>query len=117
MKRIVRLTESDLHRIVKESVNRILTENIENEGLGKWVRAGIDAASEKQRTNPHLQTYKGNHVGDSIANWWSRTKRNAQHEDDIDYINNRTNSQTIQIKAENTPIKGQSKGQNNIGLL
>lgn len=27
-KKIIRLTESDLHRIVKESVNRILKENI-----------------------------------------------------------------------------------------
>ena len=27
MKRRVRLTESDLHRIVKESVNRVLLEN------------------------------------------------------------------------------------------
>jgi hypothetical protein len=32
-KKIIRLTESDLHRIVKESVQRILAENGENEGL------------------------------------------------------------------------------------
>ena len=29
-KKLIRLTESDLHRIVKESVNRILKENDEN---------------------------------------------------------------------------------------
>ena len=33
MKKRVRLTESDLHRIVKESVNRILKENVEYEQL------------------------------------------------------------------------------------
>ena len=31
--KLIRLTESDLHRIVKESVERILAENGENEGL------------------------------------------------------------------------------------
>jgi hypothetical protein len=31
--KLIRLTESDLHRIVKESVQRILAENGENEGL------------------------------------------------------------------------------------
>ena len=30
MKKIIRLTESDLHRIVKESVNRILEANWSN---------------------------------------------------------------------------------------
>ena len=33
MKKRVRLTEGDLHRIVKESVNRILKENVEYEHL------------------------------------------------------------------------------------
>ena len=31
MKKRIRLTESDLHRIVKESVNRVLRESIEND--------------------------------------------------------------------------------------
>ena len=35
-KQIVRLTESDLHRIVKESVNRILKETYETE----WFHSG-----------------------------------------------------------------------------
>ena len=41
MNRIVRLTESDLHRIVKESVNRIL-----NEGRGRFGNL-VDMATEK----------------------------------------------------------------------
>lgn len=32
MKKLVRLTESDLHRIVKESVNRVLNEDEEHGG-------------------------------------------------------------------------------------
>ena len=32
-KKLIRLTESDLHRIVKESVNRMLRENVEYEQL------------------------------------------------------------------------------------
>lgn len=34
MKKVIRLTESDLHRIVRNSVNRILSENYEEEGQG-----------------------------------------------------------------------------------
>ena len=41
MKRITRLTESDLHRIVKESVKRIL-----NEGRGRFGNL-VDMATEK----------------------------------------------------------------------
>lgn len=33
MKRIVRLTESDLHRVIKESVNKILMEQVAQEGV------------------------------------------------------------------------------------
>ena len=105
-KKLIRLTEQDLHRIVKESVEKILAENIEDEGLGKWIRAGIDAASKKQRTNPQLQPYKGGKFGDSIGNWWSRTKRNAQYEDDINYLNDRTNSQNNSIHSKDLGGEG-----------
>ena len=90
-KQIIRLTESDLHQMVKEAVNKILKENMEGEGFGKWIRAGVDAASKKQRTNPQLQPYKGGKFGDSIGNWWSRTKQNAQFEDDMNYVNDPSN--------------------------
>ena len=39
-KRLIRLTESDLHRIVKESVNRILREA---DGYMKWSKQTFDA--------------------------------------------------------------------------
>jgi hypothetical protein len=45
MKKLIRLTESDLHRIVKESVQRILAESV-NEGQG-WnlFKSAVDAAN------------------------------------------------------------------------
>jgi hypothetical protein len=46
MKQVIRLTESDLHRIVKESVNRILNEERVDEGWKDWAMAGaLGAAS------------------------------------------------------------------------
>lgn len=53
MKQIVRLTEEDLHRIVKESVNRILNET------GKKVTKGKSYwnDSNKRQTNKR-QTYE-----------------------------------------------------------
>ena len=81
MKQRIRLTEEDLHRIVRESVNKVLMENAKNENVGKWLRAGVEAAGKKQRTNPQMQPYKG--FGSSVRNWWNRTKENAQNEDDL----------------------------------
>ena len=46
-KKLIRLTESDLHRIVKESVNRLLNEIGERpwqdtEGYRKWTKSDLD---------------------------------------------------------------------------
>ena len=49
-KKLIRLTESDLHRIVKESVNRVLY----NEGLGDRFRGawnGFKQGAEQQNYN------------------------------------------------------------------
>ena len=55
MKKRIRLTESDLHRIIKECVNHVLMESTDisdietndelDEGFGNWIRAGVDALS------------------------------------------------------------------------
>ena len=37
MKKLIRLTESDLHRIVKESVNKVLC----NEGIGDKLKGAV----------------------------------------------------------------------------
>lgn len=46
MKKVVRLTENDLHRIVKNSVNRILRENYEEEGLMNTVKGVWQGATQ-----------------------------------------------------------------------
>jgi hypothetical protein len=56
-KKLIRLTESDLHRIVKESVERILAENGENEGFFDKFR----------RTSTTSDALKG--LGDSRYNY------------------------------------------------
>jgi hypothetical protein len=50
MKKLVRLTESDLHRIVKESVNKVLY----NEGIGdrlKGAVSGFRSGNNQQMAN------------------------------------------------------------------
>ena len=49
MKQIIRLTEGDLHRIVKESVKKILREDVGNEYRGVFLPFGCDI--EKWRQN------------------------------------------------------------------
>ena len=52
-KKLIRLTESDLHRIVKESVNKVLKESLETQGiiasLEKLEDKLVDVASEIKR--------------------------------------------------------------------
>ena len=46
MKRLIRLTETDLHRIVKESVNKTLKEGLnDNEGFEKFAKYTYEANS------------------------------------------------------------------------
>ena len=71
MKQRIRLTESDLHRIVKESVNKILNEGIEDDMLKSNTQNAIFALNGvvsqlEQESNNHV--YGGNsnifHNGD-----------------------------------------------------
>ena len=54
MKKIIRLTESDLHRIVKEAVDKILQEDGEAGGGGATNAAGV---MQGGGTNPGAGTY------------------------------------------------------------
>ena len=50
-KKLIRLTESDLHRIVKESVNRVLKENdMQNLGINNYDPTNYDELSSKIKT-------------------------------------------------------------------
>ena len=44
MKKVIRLTESDLHKLVKESVTRILNENVDEGNLWNNIKGGIQGA-------------------------------------------------------------------------
>jgi hypothetical protein len=44
MKKVIKLTESDLHKLVKESVTRILNENINEGNLWNNIKGGIQGA-------------------------------------------------------------------------
>jgi hypothetical protein len=65
-KKIIRLTESDLHRIVKESVQKILVEEYiinegVDEGIGNWIKGatlgGMMALSSPMQGNAQTQNY------------------------------------------------------------
>jgi len=73
MKKLIRLTENDLHRIVKESVNRVLMERREYKGIeiptwmtrgGRWLQIIdqlIDAGWSVQRIQAGVNSVKKPH--------------------------------------------------------
>lgn len=68
MKQTIRLTEAELHRIIKESVNNALMENEMEEGwLGdKW-----------KQTKSAVKTFANNGSGESTSSdRWARAKKN-----------------------------------------
>ena len=54
-KKLIRLTEQDLHKIVKESVNKILNEWWDEDG--DWVGGYEDANEENAQTNKNKRYY------------------------------------------------------------
>lgn len=76
-KQIIRLTESDLHRIIKESVRRILREEDEPE----YTQADLDAAKAKMQA----LRGKGNHKAFmAAANEYQKIKAALGQENVID---------------------------------
>lgn len=82
-KKLVRLTESDLHRIIKESVNKVLNERIIDEeideGFGNWVRASIDGLS-------NIGNYSKGSSNSKLVNFTDNVSRTKQHFDDVDNV-------------------------------
>lgn len=87
MKRTIRLTESDLHRIIKECVNHVLTESTDmsdidtneelDEGFGNWIRAGVDALS-------NTGAYTQGQSNSKLCNFVDNVRGRKQNYDDID---------------------------------
>ena len=83
-KQIIRLTESDLHRIVKESVNRVLNEIGDTE-RGQY-KLGALARRKQQRGETFDNDYDGyNYDGvfnDDDVKHYARSKRNYARNSD-----------------------------------
>ena len=65
MKRTIRLTESDLHRVIKESVNQILSERIKSEKgmnddevVNRRMKNYLDDRNEMLGDNPDISDYQ-----------------------------------------------------------
>lgn len=72
MRKIVRLTESDLHRIVKESVKRVLKEseydeekNVD-EGIGNWIKGAAIGGMMAFSPSANAQSQNYNNNTDSV---------------------------------------------------
>ena len=71
MKRLVRLTEGDLHKIVKESVNRLMTEIYNQFGDGDYASEGdpyglVDDEEPEDNLNGYYGSF--NHIWVEIKN-------------------------------------------------
>ena len=64
-KQVIRLTESDLHKIVENSVRRIMTENEEDEGLWNNMKSAFKGARNGYQTQKALDTDNNNYTRNS----------------------------------------------------
>ena len=65
-KKVIRLTEEDLNKVIKESVENIIKENMANEGFWNKLK--------------HLGSNVGNQVGKNIANKYNQAKEWGQNQ-------------------------------------
>ena len=87
MKKMIKLTESDLHKIVKESVNRVLY----NEGLGDSFRGamrGFHSGANQQMANDE-DPQEAMQVLQNIVNYISKGKQeqNQVYGGNLEYNN------------------------------
>lgn len=93
-KQVVRLTESDLNKIIAESVQQILKENPENEGLwdrmkGMFGKVGGDAKqgvtnaanniSNKAQQGWNAGKQMAKQVGNNVAQTYNNAKQSVQN--------------------------------------
>jgi hypothetical protein len=82
MKQKIRLTEGDLHRIIRNCINEVLneieSENID-EGFGNWVQAGINGLSD-------IKNYSQGPSNSKLVNWTDNVRRAKQNYDDLDTV-------------------------------
>lgn len=71
-KQFIRLTEADLHRIVESSVERIINENMEDEGFGDYFRSLGRQGQQKAQD-------AGKKVGQWAGDKWNAAKTKVQN--------------------------------------
>ena len=77
-KKLIRLTESELHRIIEESATNILTENDMEEGwLSNKFKQGKQALKTAFQDNDDM----------SIRDRWNNARRNWTNQGDLNKIN------------------------------
>ena len=73
-KQVIRLTEGDLHKIIEESVERIISENMENEGFWNNFKTGV-------KTFANAPKAKG---GLNLGARWDAAKKNYATQGEYD---------------------------------
>lgn len=110
MKNRIRLTESDLNRIVKESVRKVITENEEDEGMWNQLKQGAKSFfgnSQYGKKNPNNfrntvanRQDRGEHTANALngstpmnlKGRWNAAKTGYQQQGNIDNANEITNT-------------------------
>lgn len=76
----IRITESALRRIVKESVRKVLSDHTVNEGFGNWVKAGVNGLSD-------MRKYTEGPTKSKLVNFTNNVARDKKHMDYSDDYN------------------------------
>ena len=87
--KVIKLTEQDLHNIVKSTVKRVMNENMEDEGLWNslkgfgrsYVKRGVKATSSMGQKAASNMRNKYNNVRQDISNTWKTASRNGAMKD------------------------------------
>ena len=91
MRQTIRLTEGDLHRIIRECVNDVLTEDEMEEGwLGdKW-----------NQTKSAVKTFASNNNGEStLSDRWTRAKKNWNSQGELNGLQSLRNQLSQYLDA------------------
>lgn len=102
MKKVVRLTESDLHRIVESSVYSILKENIEDEGVFGNIWNGIKGVAQgtASQVGQQYQNAKANYYASQADGMNDQIEKKKQELE--------TQKQKIQAQIDQLEVQQQS---------
>lgn len=116
IKKTVRLTENDLHRIIKQCIAEALEsepcnfngnsedddefteeDNELTEGFGNWLRASADGLT-------NMKNYSQGPYKSKLVNWFSKVGREKQHMDDNDTLEKARKMDMVNIHKEEVQI-------------